>query len=302
MNKNKQKEKTFLNLLTPLGKKVKNLVLALVTVSGILIVIDFSVLRRNCDVNDNFTYCKVSTVVSNLYSSLITSAITIVGIELTLHDDMLKKIKAILKQSKVNSYLKSFYPDKKDYQNKILESFRQLEDHQTIKILCLAESLKYLDSDLGIEVLINKLSSNCKILIMVIHPESSLLSTINHPQTQIRADDLTRELEWFVERVKRNIPSKVNGKGRLIIQLHKSFSSIGYVSSKNFNLAWFYLLDEIDFKSPAFEIIEPSIISKFEKHWDSISSHAEAYYYYSEGEITGSYFEKSDNNSSDELN
>ncbi len=84
MTKNKQTEKTFFNLLTPLGKKVKNLVFTLATVSGILIIIDFSVLRKTCDINDNFTYCKVSTVVSNLYSSFITSVITIVGIELIL--------------------------------------------------------------------------------------------------------------------------------------------------------------------------------------------------------------------------
>ncbi|MBK1987902.1 hypothetical protein A0J48_010180 [Sphaerospermopsis aphanizomenoides BCCUSP55] len=180
----KKNKNLFLQLITSTGSKVFKLLFLLGFFGVVLQVTDSYYLQQQCrqqsNTNQQSWKCSIgSPLLGGLGSNFLQAAITIFVLELALKRETLKEIQVIINNAKPTRYLKEFFIHIEDYDDLIKESFHASLEGQEIRLLCLFEDeISIFAGSQNLKNIREKIVNGCKLKILVLHPNSSLLDCL----------------------------------------------------------------------------------------------------------------------------
>ncbi|NET72240.1 MAG: hypothetical protein F6K62_15260 [Sphaerospermopsis sp. SIO1G2] len=277
------KQNRFLQLITSTGNKVLKLLFVLGFFGVGLQVADSYYSQQQCRQQSNKDQqswkCSILyPLLGGLGSNFLQAAITIFVLDIALKRETLKEIQGIINNTKSARYLKEFFIDQDDYDNLIKESFNAAIDGQEIKILCLFEDeISIFSGSQNLNKIREKIVNGCKIRILVLHPDSSLLDSLYQ-------SELTRKISYTnifnaflskLDNLSQDLKTQYHSKGIPIkgsieVKFHRNlFSPIGYYSdSKDYRIAWMYFSHSNGSKYPAFQIGAQDLVDDADKHFE----------------------------------
>lgn len=279
----KTNKNLFLQLITSTGSKVFKLLFLLGFFGVLLQVTDSYYLQQQCrqqsNTNQQFWKCSIgSPLLGGLGSNFLQAAITIFVLDLALKRETLKEIQGIINNAKPTRYLKEFFMHKEDYDDLIKKSFNAAIEGQEIRILCLFEDeISIFAGSQNLKNIREKIVNGCKLKILILHPNSSLLDCLyqsglarksNYPTI---SNAFLGKLDNLYQDLQMQYHSKgIEIKGSIEIKFHKNlFSPIGYYSdSKDYRIAWMYFSHSNGSECPAFHIGEQDLVDDTDKHFE----------------------------------
>lgn len=288
-----------MNVFTQLGKKVRNVFIGSSVIIGVLLALDFFYIQNKCTLEntvrtDKITefnqqkprikfYCKTSLMIANIYNSLLVSIITLIFIELTLHPETIKEIKNIFNSSQSTRYIKSFYPNRKDYNDQIITKIRELKDDEEVKLLGLVKDIHILTT-IDSTKIVEQIEKGCIFKVLLLYPSSNnlLLNCIqkSHPTLQYTDENFIKNEFNLFKVIANNLNKNPNLKGEIELRLQNSiYSPICYFSTKDnrspkdfMAFIWMYMFNSKGLEYPAFEILDSQLLNDAEKHFDHLWS------------------------------
>jgi hypothetical protein len=282
----KNNNSKFFSILTDLGKSITPFLFVVLSLSlGCWSLNEFK-LKPQCEKTENkeIWYCSFSPfspLVGLVSSSIFTSVITILILEIALKEEAFRKMQEILEIGQATKYLKKVHVDAFSQKTVIREALNNLYGGETIRVLCSSDMLKIL-SEMGLNFLIIKLQKECIFEILTLDPTSALVPVINkndiisQKQAMIENFSLFDGLAARIRDVNRS-PHRENLSGKITVRTYDDLSSsFSYFSiesrdpSKNINLVSIAcLMDNELFSYPALvEISEKELIEKANKHFE----------------------------------
>ena len=277
----------ILALTTRLGKKIFPLTTTILIASfGIWSLNEFSIKSQNkseikalCNDEREFS-CKLlpfSPLIGLISSSIITSVITILVLEIALKEESLKSIREIFKLSDASKYIAKVHIDTDDQIQIIRKALKELKGGETIRMLCSSEMIDILhERGLGPGILFDKLALDCKFQILTLHPNSNISPIVVKRDVNATKDKISRKLSLFRDLMDLIRQSSANIPGSIIIKTYEnSHSPFSYFSidskypSDNINLISIACLNDADLIYPSIELSGRELIDKANKHFDS---------------------------------
>ena len=275
----KKNSKHFLEIFTNTGRKVIKQLGWIIFLSIGLIIYDKSYLKETCKKQAPHSWqCVTSPIIDDLGWNLFQIAITIWFVDIGLKRETLEEMHKIFNSAQATKHIKSFYSNREEYSRLIEDNFKEARSDQEIKLLCISEEVSLFQEE-NLKSIRDKVIAGCKIKILILHPESSLLNCLEGVgftpdlgksmlvNLSVKLTRLNKDLERF--RASQNIQIK----GSIEVKLHKDlFSPIGYYSdSKGFEFVWMYFSDDYEGNEyPAFHIANQELIEKTDKHFDNL--------------------------------
>lgn len=276
----------FPELITDTGRKVIKQLGWIILISICFILTDEYYLKGTCQKQNqlnsqnqsNSLQCMSSPLIGGLGWNLLQIAITIWFVDIGLKRETIDAMHKIFNSAQATKHIKGFYSNRGEYSRLIEDNFQDARADQEIRLLCLSEEISIFQGD-NLRSIRNKVIDGCKIKILILHPESSLLKCLESvgftpafgksmlANLSVKLNRLYEDLERL--RDNRNIKIK----GSIEVKLHKDlFSPIGYYSdSKGFEFVWMYFSDDYDGNEyPAFHIANQELIEKTNKHFDNL--------------------------------
>jgi hypothetical protein len=290
MLSSKSNKNRFLPLITSTGSKVFKLLFLLGFFGVVLQVTDSYYLQPQCrqqsNPNQQSLKCSIgSPLLGGLGSNFLQAAITIFVLDIGLKRETLKQIQDIINNAKPTRYLKEFFRHRGDYDDLIKKSFSEAIESQEIRILCLFENeISIFAGSQDFKNIREKIVDGCKLKILILHPESSLLDCLyqsglaknNFPLMSNaflgKLDNLFQDLE------KQYHNKRIPIKGSIEVKFHKNlFSPIGYYSdSKDCRIAWMYFSHSNGGEYPAFHIGGQELMDDTDNHFEYLWKEAGA--------------------------
>ncbi len=304
----------YYRIYTSFGKNVIRFCLLLFAFSTGLFLFDYFVFQEECtkmklemeDVNSGFesppsetnnkveienntswifkkplTFkCNFAQLFAFIYSSLTTSAITILVIEIFLLQDfageLTKIIENVLNSSKVTKFIKAFYNNRSIYQQQIIQQIKDAKAGNEIKLLGLIEEVSIL-KEVNTAILESKVENGVKFKILVLDPESSLTNCIEKTHKNLQEIKRTLDADFnFFKILKRNLRDKFNFAEKFELKVTKDiysptcyFSSKDERSEKDFKaFVWVYFFSKSGIEFRAFEILDTQFFKDAENHFE----------------------------------
>ncbi len=323
ISKNKNKSIPY-QIFTTFGGKITIFTIFLFIFSIGCFVLDFLVLQPGCrteftieeeDVSSNLNpsvnkeknklkitdsnslpiTCSFQQLFAFVYSSLLTSAITIFVIERFLRQDFAEELREqMLEISDLKilcGLIKKFHRDNNEYQKEIIDLIDNSRKGDEITLIGLNEEILMLRRITALKIK-NKVESGIKFKILILDPNSDIVNSLKNT-----FDDSNKAGSYLsgdfniVKSLYSELKGSINHDNKQIELKLKSdiYSPICYFSIKNpdnkeeFQAAfvWIYLFDKKSVKYPGFEIEDIDLFRDAEAHfnhlWEkSINYHPES--------------------------
>ncbi|BDA65959.1 hypothetical protein CAL7716_001250 [Calothrix sp. PCC 7716] len=264
-----------LQIITDLGRKIIKQMGWLIMFGILLKCLDEFHFKKIClSYQQPAWQCSFSPFIGNLGSDLFQVAITIWFVDIGLKRETLEEMHREFKSIQPNSHIQKFYSTQAEYNYLIENSFKEAKAGQEIKLLCLSvEEAIFLKKE-NLKEIRDNVINGCKIKILLLHPESSLLQCIERVgfTPNLHKNNL-KALSVKLERLYQQFENEKNLKGTIEIHLHKDlFSPIGYYSdSRDMRVIWMYFSNFNDGNEyPAFQTSKRELIIDTEKHFDNL--------------------------------
>lgn len=223
-----------------------------------------------------------SALIELVSSSIITSVITIVVLEIALKKQLLEEVRGIFKTTEAVKHLSKVHVDLASQKEAIRKALKNLTGGEKIRMLCSSDMIDVFHTEIKASFFIEKLKKNCTFEILTLDPNSNILPIANSQVTdteRIQKSKMIKNFHVFDELV-NSVGSEVSTKdlhGLLIVKtftdLHSTCSYFSIESrdtSKNIHLVSTAFLsgNKIDFVYPAVEILDKDLIKSVSKHFE----------------------------------
>jgi hypothetical protein len=211
--------------------------------------------------------------------SLVTSAITILSLEILFKRESIEEIKEIFKATEATRSIKAFYPKFNLYKEAIIEDIEQAPKAQEIKMLGLSSLELEILGDVSNNKLIEKIcSEDCNLRIIILHPESTLLKCLEkleYKRTKAQINGRVHHaFETFVNDLMEYVKvHQLQGKtlGSIEVRTHKDiFSPVFYYSGNKLNIVGLYFSLGKKSEHPAFDILDLEMKKQLDNHFEEI--------------------------------
>jgi hypothetical protein len=260
-------------LLTDLGTRTIKLTLFLFTLGIGLQFVSKSHWDKICSNSEKFECTYIAPYAKEMSTSLVTSAITLIALEILFKRTSLEEIREIFGSTEATKSIKAFYPDIKLYRQTILDDIEQKMMGQGIKIL----GLSHLELDILCDVENNRLmekicSEECKLRIIVLHPDSTLLKCIENLGYERTNEEIHGRVHKAFKTFAEDLMKIQNkGEGSIEVRTHKDiFSPAFYYSSNRLNIVGLYFALGKNSQHPAFDILDKEMKKQLDSHFEEI--------------------------------
>lgn len=269
-------------LLTYLGTKTLGLAFFLILLGLGLQGYSKSYLDKICTDSNEKLECILHPYAKEMSTSLVTSAITILALEILFKRESIREIEKIFNATEATRSIKAFYPRLDLYEGLIIDDIKQAPKSQEIKILGLASLELEILSGISKNKLIEKIClEDCNLRVILLHPDSDLRKCIENlgyrrSKAQINGgvhevfEDFFIDLYSYINTNKLSI-EKISGK--IEVRTHKNiFSPVFYYSGSKLNIVGLYFSLGKNTEHPAFDILDPSMKKELDSHFEEIWS------------------------------
>jgi hypothetical protein len=278
-------------LLTDLGTKTIKLTLLLFTVGIGLQFVSKSRWEKVCTNNSEKLECVyLAPYAREMSTSLVTSAITILAIEILLKRESLEEIKKfksesieeikeILKATEATRSIRAFYSKFNLYKEEIVNDIKQAPKAQEIKMLGLSSLELEILGGVGANKLIEKICrEGYNLRIIILHPESMLLKCLEkleYRRTRSQINGRVHDtFKTFVIDLTNYVKlHKLQDKilGSIEVRTHKDiFSPVFYYSGNKLNIVGLYFSLGKQSEHPAFDILDMEMKEQVDNHFEEI--------------------------------
>ena len=264
-NNRSNTETSHLTFLTKLGTKVSTLIWLIIATIIACIVLDVNYLNPTCknSQEESSLPCIASPIIVNVYSSLVATIVTILGIERILSNETLKKFEEMLDERETKKSVQKLEEHKK----KIVEAIESKSSGDELCLLGLYQEIRTLRDDVKMAELTRKLRHNCNFKILLLHPNSSLLTCIKEMGDVITSEQIENDLIGFIRKLTQTLKDENAIKGSIDIRLHKDiFSSMGYFKGNHKEIIWMHFNPD-DYSHPGFEITDSNLKNAVNDHF-----------------------------------
>jgi hypothetical protein len=276
MNKNQNKP---FKLLTPFG--INTLKLTSILFLGLVIIqsLNKNYLEKECiKSNEKFECIIVYPYTKDLPNAIATSIISIFYLEILFKKESIREIEKIFNATEATRSIKAFYSSKKQYKHLIVQDIEQATENQEITMIGLASLEVFILADVGKEkIKENICKKGCNFKVLIIHPESSLLSCLKENGYERSFVDLSAPIRRAFIGLVSNLENyqeaqKTKSIGGIEVRLYKGmFSPNFYYSGTNINMVGMYFSLQEDAEDyPAFDVHDEGIKKLLDNHFDMI--------------------------------
>lgn len=277
---NKKKQDTPYRLFTDFGIKILLVTFSLIAGGIGLQFFSKTYLDKECtNASEKLVCTFVYPYIKEMSTSLVTSGITILLLEILLKKESIKEIEKIFNASEATRSIKAFYPRLNLYKGYIQDNIEQAPKDQEIKMLGLASLELDILQEVGRTKLIEKIClQGCNLRIILLHPDSSLLKCVENLGYERSREEITgivhrvfrtffNDLTEYVN--KHQLEGKVSGS--IEVRMHKDiFSPIFYYSGEQLDIVGLYCTVGANTEHPAFDIIDRDFKKELDKHFEGI--------------------------------
>jgi hypothetical protein len=256
--------------------------------------------------NENSIACKIlpfSAIIELISSSLITSMMTLIAVEVLLKKQALEeieervvqqttKIEGILNYIEAGKYVDKAYIDMQSQKEDIKKSIRDLNGTETIRMLCSSDMIEVF-REIGYDCLLEKLKQGCIFEILTLDPSHSKILFLDRKipelgdlqKSKMKTNfDIFRELKTKAENAifpRNQLRGVLTVKTYTDLYFPSSYFSIeSKDKSKNVTLLSTPCFESESFVHPGFTTSHESLVDKAKAHfytqWEA-STNQESY-------------------------
>ena len=268
----KQYDNSFLGLFRGIHKKVLNILtflsLAVFVMSAIIWITDSQISDAQKKSWEN-----IKPLISELKNSLFATVIMIFFFEIGLRQESLEEIRKLFEETQPSKYISNFYPNHDQFNSEINKNITEAPSNTNIRLLGIEREISIFKTP-GYRTIKEKIESGCHFQILISHPESSVISSLEELNCETRREVLIAGLNALKKSFCEPLSDRVHTlNGSIEVRVHQDvFSPVCYYSGPGLTAVWMYLAGKESVEFPGFVVSNQELLrntDEYFKHlWD----------------------------------
>jgi hypothetical protein len=267
---NKQYDNSFLGLFKGIHKKVLNL-LTFLLVSVIGISTTIGIIDSQISDTQKKSWENIKPLISEIKNSLFATIIMIFFFEIGLRQESLEEIRKLFEETQPSKYISNFYPNHDQFNSEIIKSIAEATPCSDINLLGVHKEMSVFENP-GIKKIKEKMQSGCHFKIIISHPDSSVITSLETLKPQNTRGILIERLRSLKTSLHDELlPIFTSLNGSIEIKLHKNvFVPVCYYSAPGLTAVWMYLPDKSGIEFPGFVVSDQELLSNMNNYFDHL--------------------------------